>query len=323
MKIQQKPSPVVTKRSGFTLIEIMIVIVIITILIGLLVPVIASVRQNVRNTAVRTEISGLEASITTFKVTYGMEPPSLITVHEVPAGWGTQGSLTSRALIRRMWPQFNFNVQRDLNGDGQATSDPDGDGNPGVTLNGAECLVFFLGGIFDPNLNAHTGFAKNPANPFSTGGNREGPFFNDFGTRLVDQNANGFFEFVDGLPSQQYPYLYLSSYEGRGYSPNDEQALLSVMGPGQQTAFRAYRQLGEDLDGNNVLDPGEDANGNGQLTQAPFNPKKFQIISPGVDQAYGQGGTFDPDQTTLFLSGARAAEADNITNIVGRARLGG
>ena len=74
-------------RGGFTLIELMVVIVIITILIGLLVPAVMGVRRTARDVEVRTDIAKLEDAIAKFKVTYGTEPPSQLTLYAAPADW--------------------------------------------------------------------------------------------------------------------------------------------------------------------------------------------------------------------------------------------
>ncbi len=67
-----------------------------------------------------------------------------------------------------------------------------------------------------------TGFAKNPAYPFSpptVSSNREGPFFEFTDTsRIKDIDGNGINEWYDPLPGQSKPYLYFSSYDGRGYN---------------------------------------------------------------------------------------------------------
>lgn len=54
----------------------------------------------------------------------------------------------------------------------------------------------------------------------------------------------------------------------------------------------------------------------------PYNPNKFQIISPGVDGTYGTGGLFVPGKASCFSGAARDPERDNLTNFHS-GRLGG
>ena len=292
-------------RSAFTLIEIMVVLVIIAILAGLLLTAFGPARQRARETQVVAEMQSLKAAITAFKTDFKMEPPSSIVVSESVAGWATLP--VDRALLKRLWPSFNFGVPRDFNGDGDTTDV--------IALDGAECLVFFLGGMVDigpgtNNTGALRGFSKNPGNPFAIdNGTRQGPFHEFEGGidpttkqplgRLVDTDGDTFPEYLDSLPSQTQPIVYFSSYDGTGYRTDNT----------------------EDANGNGMLDTGEDKNGNGRLDhrmqyayftdaarKSPYNASGYQLISPGQDATYGVGGHLDPTQ----FSGNRAGEADNL-----------
>lgn len=306
--IQRRPTtdhtPRTTDKSGFTLVELIIVVMIIAILAGLLLPALAGARRTAQIARVSTEIKALEASLADFKASYGIYPPSSITLSESPTGW-TAANMTR---IRQIWPRFDFTISRDINGDGDMTDT--------FNLTAGECLVFFLGGIFDPSVTmttgsgtqygAPSGFSKNPANPFARGGgSRLGPFFQfDIG-RLMDlpepsfPSGDGMPEFKDPLPSQQLPYLYLSGYDGTGYLSSE---IPSTMTGG------AYQQ----------------SNLPATATRRVYwNAKSFQIISPGYDGSqgsstdftpYGLGGYYRLEEAENLLTGARKFEQDNITN---------
>lgn len=269
-------------RRAFTLIELMIVIVIILILLGLLIPAIGSVRLRAQQSQVRTEISNLEAAITAFKTDFGIDPPSYINLYEAgSASWDPH----SKALIRKMWPQFNFGLSKDINNDGDASDT--------FELSGGECLVFFLGGVFDSTGVTPNGFSKNPANPFSIasgGTNRQGPYFEFTISRFTDIDNDTAVEYKDAFPSQQLPYLYFSSYGGRGYRTGE---LPDIPALGVKVT--------------NVYHQGKP----GDTLGPAFKPKSFQIISPGADSQYGTGGNYSQDAN--FPAG-RTVEADNITN---------
>lgn len=276
------PSASQHNRSAFTLIELMIVIVIILILIGLLVPAIGAVRLRAQQSAVRTEIANLDTALTSFKTDFGIYPPSFIKLYESKnATWDQH----SKQLVRKMWPQFNFGLDKDINNDGDTTDV--------FTLNAGECLVFFLGGVWDTTGKTPNGFSKNPANPFmiATGGtNRRGPYFEFDSARFTDIDGDSAAEFKDAFPGQQIPYMYFSSYEGRGYRTSE---LPSI--PALGIAMT------------NVYHQGTP----GQTLGPAYKSKSFQIISAGADGQLGTGGNYDPDKN--FPAG-RTVEADNITN---------
>src|SRR5258708_2278346 len=69
-------SPGVAWRTGFTLVEMMVVVVIIAILAGLILPAIQAARIRANEARVVSEISGLASGIAAFKAKYGVEPPS-------------------------------------------------------------------------------------------------------------------------------------------------------------------------------------------------------------------------------------------------------
>jgi len=282
---------------GFTLIELLVVIVIISALVALLLPAILSARSSVRNAQVQAEISRLGSALADFKAAnHNIYPPSSIRLFEAAAGWTTPAALPadesarlrSVALIRQLWPQFNFSIDRDINNDTDTADTLD--------LTKGECLVFFLGGMPDTAANsfAPLGFSQNPANPFLiTGSNREGPYFEFDVNRYSDTDGDGMPEFRDTLPDQTAPYLYFSAYEGQGYLALRGAALPQPAGAEPPTQLvDVYLQGGT----------------------SPWNPRTFQIISPGGDAAYGSGGVFNPDTASADLVGARDPERDNITN---------
>lgn len=379
-----------SRRDGFTLLEVLIVIIIISLLIALLAPAVIDGQGPPRIAQVRTEITALESAIADFKLAYGIDPPSRFVLYERAdgdgtisnAGWnvaitagGTPAEiaaaetdrLNSRAFIRQIWPQFDFDFVdttalpmasqfgRDLDNSGDHT---------GIfRLSGGDCLVFFLGGMIvtaaDTGEQQQIGFSKNPANPFFFGtdtgaptveridageidrSNREGPFFEFVIARLVDTNGNQVPEYLDTLPNQTKPYVYLSSYDGQGYRGLglDGLAGLAAVDDDGNAVVDFDPTDGTDplevgLAGDDDLPPNTlvDIYRQGTSTTAPaWKNKSFQIISPGPDGIYGAGGRFDEDAATYLIDETaagndldgnvfiqdRSGERDNITNFNG------
>ncbi|TWU14267.1 Type II secretion system protein G precursor [Symmachiella macrocystis] len=305
--LRRRNSPQQARR-GFTLIELLIVIVIIAILVGLLVPVVMGVMQNARIAQVRQEISQLENSITAFKTSYGVEPPSRFVLYEDLADYLVADAdpvrdsirIKSVTQIKTMWPQFAFTGTVDW--DNGARTGP-------YVLNGAECLMFFLGGVIEPGSSPPRllGFSKNPAAPFlGTGESREGPFLEFSASRVQDnQNASadegldglgvlGIPEYVDTLAGQTTPYYYIHNDNYRAHDDNEFAALSpplpAVLLP------RAYKQ--------------------GDSARSYYKEKTFQIISPGFDTSYGAGGSYEIDDTAHDGTAGHidVNDRDNITN---------
>lgn len=316
----------VSARGGFTLIELMVVVLIIAALAGLLLPAIRAARINAQTAEVRQEISQLEAAIADFKAEFGQDPPSTIQLFETgnpsaQTGWYTNTPLArqSRATIRALWPKFNFTASPgvDLNGNGSY-----GDS---FILKGDQCLVFFLGGMYNSTSGVLQGFSTNSANPFTTGaGTRIGPFF-QFNPSRVRTSIPGltysapltnFPVYVDTLPSQTRPYLYASSYNGRGYKEYINSSSSWTDGDLDTAAT-----LAENPNGMSVYRIAIKPNATA-AEKAAWLPNKFQIISPGFDNKYGIGGPFLPDGgiplpnrvAPLAPNGNRSVERDNITN---------
>ncbi len=322
----ERPSSGVRRRSAFSLIELLIVMVVIAILAALLLPAINSVRRTARLNQVKAEITRFDTAIARFNARYGIDPPSAIVLPNLNNGaaWDP----ISRRRIRSIWPQFNFGT---VGGIPAAYFR----GNDYVTLTGAECLVFFLGGLPQASTGGAaalgvtpvlTGFSKNPRTPFGVGGSNRDTFYEFDSGRLVDVDQDGWPEYVDSLSGQTTPFLYVSSYGGKGYPSQT---------PGGIDDFDVFNA-------NDAADAGSDAAANlynvseGTLTDAggsrknlggvyqqgtagPWKKESYQIISPGEDKSYSTvpwsansnyaGGLvyIDPDNI-------HSSEADNITN---------
>jgi len=338
-------SPTVGRRAGFTLVEIMVVMVIIGLLAAILVPVLGGILRRTNEAAVKVEISSLESALGDFKARFGCNPPDHLHLHESAAGWASDPEGRSKVLA--IWPRFRFDVPRDyLDG---VSNNSSGE----VHLSGAECLVFFLGGMPKKDANGRfsmTGFSKNPLNPFApitpgTDESRDGPFFDFPSARLHEHERSpdapdGYPDFRDSLNNQTAPYLYLSSANGRGYDPEGgfvfNHQLGNTANPLVFNRNSPYRQAAGGQSWNpksfQIISPGYGPHESNEIVSEDFNLNG--ILDPGEDInnnqtldlqvqldshfcPYGLTSIFDPENTGALME----QDADNITNFSAGGRL--
>lgn len=356
-----RQSPPQTRRPGFTLIELLMVILIVGVLVGLLIPAISGAVRSANNAKTSAEINTMAQALETFKTTYGEYPPSRVILMENgyydttssaaldATGWlgGTGpnyataagqndvnfGKLADRSLrsLRKFWPRAGFQqgvpppagsaIAHNFNGD-LTTAGGEFISPEPILLQGHECLAFFLGGLPSSSGVGVSGFSKDPKNPFRSDNaatNRTTPLFEFKGDRLRDDDGDKVPGYVDplatGNESRYYAYFY--SYGNNGYDPND---VNFTEVPSGLTTFKVnwttFRVAS--------IAP------NPYTTSLPVaatgptayeKPQSYQILSPGHDRLYGQGGQYAASSNGSRLpagSGvSRAGEADNLSNFSG------
>jgi hypothetical protein len=250
----------------------------------------------------RSDITQLTTAIGAFKTRFGFYPPSQIKLCynsgqylPRPANWtGAWIDDDSQAYLTQMFPRCSttwstvgsgINWVQNLNTTGT------------VTLEGEECLVFFLGGVQQSsgNENLCVGFATDPSNPMSTTdmNNRIGPFFQFGGSRLVvspvaGHQANPVLVYNDPYGT---PYAFFSSYRTRNgfnrYGSTDCPTL--GVSPYYNTV-------------NNV-------------TQY-YNPESVQIISAGANKQFGAGNQWTPATASQINAGNGADDMSNFYDLL-------
>jgi general secretion pathway protein G len=316
-------------RSGFTLVEMLVVIVIIGVIMGLISAAVVKALGTGKQAKNRAEISQLELAVEAFKQKYGVYPPSRIMLAKKRAYYPTNPTdplyplaNDSIAFLTKVFPRLASPNPLDRNSPwtyaGPSTGadfvDWNGNGLPDQgkldILEGDQSLVFFVGGIPDhirtgapPNC---TGFSTNGGNPayhLRFGGDVNPPLFQFGSDRLVLLRSDGqpihpraatsTTVILDPSPSLFFSYLDT-------YSSSNGQARITDGAP--YAYFSSYKTTNgynryyeslqtSDCDRLGVWPYAEFMGPNAGSARQPIylKPDGFQIVSPGPDHTFGIG----------------------------------
>jgi type II secretory pathway pseudopilin PulG len=331
-------------RPGFTIIELLVVIVIIILLMGLLMAAVQKVMITLDETKVITELWQMDQGAEQFRSKHGDYPPSRIYLSETGSypnyGLTTpQGQLETYSVdtLRRLFTGIDLALANPAVGGVTTAFDLPGvewhdwngngvrDANP-IVLEGEECLVYFLGGI--PQIDATTGLIGGlgfctdmvlPTRPTAANVVRNGPYFVFKSERLRlsgIQSPNLFAVYRDHFGT---PYAYFRARYGteNTYPCNT----LTTPPPPPGTNVTDCSTLLVTNGSPNFMPYCESSRGPGPFPNLFIKfhrPDKYQIISAGRDQLFGNGGSYNPaDPDTLTR-----VDKDNMTNFAG-GKLGG
>lgn len=293
-----------TARPGFTLIELLMVILIVGLLSGLLLVAVTAGVRKAQEAAIATEIENLAVAIEQFKGDKGGYPatfgPSLRQTIDDPA----YGARIMRH-VAKVFPRYAGDYQKFFDDVRAGTLHVNGTGLNIETLDPAESLVFWLGGLPDPNSETKLiGFRSDPSNPFRypiDGGqpidapvnvesklkSRQPSRFPFDPARLVDYDNDGWWEYhpkqKPTIAGAMAPFIYydFNSYNNMPFYPIPPSLTsITYSDPGSVAQWGTSIPYANDATARTVSSP--------SFKVQWANSNKYQIIAPGRDGCYGR-----------------------------------
>lgn len=339
------------RGAGFTLVEILVVIVIIGLLAGITSTVLVSARKSARGAVVATQMAQLSMALDEYKNQFGEYPPDFsdpeAVVRHVKKRWPRYN--LPGATVADQYAEFMLHVQHGCKVSSGSIEAPTGlgdlDGQHVWALeNYISSLVFWLGGLPDYD-GKPSGFYANPKAPLGVGYNsadvlvplalplkarREAPLFDfelkNIGTylstayngstlcypvedadELWDASLNAFV-YVPAFEQGDLPLVYFRPSPNSPYgAPN---------GSSSKTFYLADSDDVTNATLTRAVPYARNYDANGNLVW--LEEKRFQMIHPGVDGAFGPDENLDGPRegvpTTAPKDLVYSGDEDNIVN---------
>ncbi|MDR1385493.1 MAG: type II secretion system GspH family protein [Planctomycetaceae bacterium] len=266
-------------RRGFTLIELLVVIVIIGILASMAFVGGRAAINATRRGMINVQIKQVDMALETYHQKYGEYPPDFSNEADV------------LKHIRKRWPKFDWTVpNHDLQGFYQMINDATPTeykydfANAGGKDKHFAALAFWLGGMPDTATGMLNGFSADVTNPLSATSQREEP--------MLELTIGDNCQIVDGIPvliAYKYPIAYFRSSMGnylqKGITPATP---LKVNAQFSVPEWKTVTTNGNTPDSLGFCVPY--AKSGATSDDAIWhNPKRFQLIHPGLDGQFNNG----------------------------------
>ena len=348
------------RGAGFTLVEILVVIVIIGLLAGISSTVLISARNSARGAVVATQMSQLSMALDEYKNQFGEYPPDFsdpeAVMRHVKKRWPRYhlpgASVDDQYAEFMTHVQYGCKVSSGLNEAPTGLNDLDGQ-HVWNLQNYISSLVFWLGGLPDYD-GKPSGFYANPKAPLGVGYNsadvlvplalplkarREAPLFDfelkNIGTYwsapyngsvvcypvededdLWDSSLNAF-HYVPAFEQGELPLVYFRPSPNSPYGAPD--------GSSSKTFYLADSDDAANATLTRAVPYARNYDANGKL--AWYEEKRFQMVHPGVDGAFGPDENFDGPRegvpTTQPTNLVYLEDEDNIVNFAENGTLVG
>jgi prepilin-type N-terminal cleavage/methylation domain-containing protein len=281
------------RRTAFTLIELLIVIAIIAVLVALLDPAVMMMAVKGTDAKEINDLKQLDIALNLFKADKKCYPPSKIVLYPSYAdyfkGLNPLYDQDSLQAINRIWP--NLGAFTYINWASTVNPAPPGFPATGVILEGDQCLVFFLGGVYDPAQNGMMGFSTNPKNPSMDNAAGERKKYFDFPAgRLSTSKSTSFPSYMDNYA--QMPIVYFAPGLPGSSTPNTYNENHKFSFDGGTTYVSPYY---------NIAGP----------PKKYWNQTTYQLIMAGNNGLFGNVGHWDDG---VSATDTQSAWRDNRSN---------
>lgn len=302
---------VTRKQRGFTLVELLVVIAIIAILAAILSVAVGGAIAFINKFTVGMEVKELEMALTQYNSKYGSYPPCV----GIPTAYGDPTRDAYYARFKRHIDTAFRNHRENFGANAAAASAfAIGPMQTPITrrtqlrdLDVSEALPYFLGGAAQYSNNA-IGLKNDPINPLT--GNAAGTAINLYTFKpeqLVDLDGDGLPSYIPKAADGSTPLVYFNGPSYKGALLNDVR-LPALTWPPLPEASTSYAPWiagtppvpAPDLQSG--YDPGVVRPYiNGRVAPGVYyEPDKFQLISAGLDNAYGSDGFHDGAADTTY-----------------------
>ena len=259
------------RRSGFTLVELLVAITVIAILVGMLSAAVIPAWTRAKETAIITQMKQVEMAIEEFKNDFGFYPPSFVTIHFDNTGTARPAN-DSKALILRYLNRIAPNHREGAGAVGSRTIDQWWDAvGQYIEHDHGDDLVFWLSGL-----------SKNAQYPLSND--------NDLATSVpvaFNDRTIGRMDYFD-FPSNQLDEHGVTAHFKQQTGNAPSWTYIDNNSYNNGTTYDGYHVL------NSMVSPS---------VKVYENPNSFQLVCAGMDKQIGLASTQWAEQTAVGYEG--------------------
>jgi prepilin-type N-terminal cleavage/methylation domain-containing protein len=300
------------KKRGFTLVELLVVIAIIAILAAILSVAVGSAIYFINVFTISMEVKQLEQALTAYQSKYGSYPPCV----GIPTAYGAPTQTIYYNQFKRHIDTAFRNHRESIASDGSTAIGPTQTAISRATqlrdLDASEALPFFLGGAAQYSGNV-IGLKSDPIHPLTGSAAGTAVSFYTFNPeQLVDLDGDGIPSYIPkaAKANGSTPFVYFNGASYKNAAAGDARLPALTWPPADEGSCSYSKWIaGTPPVATQGLQSGYDPgivrpyiNGR-PVPPAYYETDKFQLLSAGMDSAYGADAS-DPNYPKAFANAA-------------------